>query len=213
MRKPRRPRRRSSEVRQLMLDAARELFAERGYQGTTTRQVAERADVTEILIYSHFKTKANLFEAAVVAPVEAEFGDVVQRRDRRLEAEQAAGELSYWALDCVGEIYDLFRKNRRLLITLIAAQAHDPELARRLRRLLGRLLVMTLDSAPSDSVFDARACLAVELVVGGVLAAAVHSELLFDAATEPTREAVLKYFAGQLRAAGANRVAQHARAR
>jgi AcrR family transcriptional regulator len=46
-----------------LLDAAETLFAERGFYGVTTRQVATVAGVDDALIYYHFKNKEGLFNA------------------------------------------------------------------------------------------------------------------------------------------------------
>jgi len=53
-----------------MLDAARELFASKGFTATTTREIAERATVTEQLLFNHFDSKQDLFTIAVVRPFE-----------------------------------------------------------------------------------------------------------------------------------------------
>lgn len=55
--------------------AARELFAERGFDGTTIREVATRADVDAALVHHYFGTKQQLFVAAMEFPVE--IGEVV----------------------------------------------------------------------------------------------------------------------------------------
>src|ERR1700737_1950714 len=54
--------------RQLLLDAARDLFAERGFKGTSTRDIADRAGVSEVMIFRHFGSKSTLFQEAVVQP-------------------------------------------------------------------------------------------------------------------------------------------------
>jgi AcrR family transcriptional regulator len=64
--KPRRGRPRQSDdgvkARGRLLDAAETLFAERGFYGVTTRQVADAASVDVALIYYHFKSKSSLFD-------------------------------------------------------------------------------------------------------------------------------------------------------
>ncbi|WP_236978930.1 helix-turn-helix domain-containing protein [Mycobacterium kiyosense] len=65
-----RRRRSASEVKVLMLDAAREMFAAKGFHATT-REIAERATVTEQLLFNHFASKQQLFAAAVLQPFEA----------------------------------------------------------------------------------------------------------------------------------------------
>jgi len=46
--------------REAILQAARELFAERGYDGTATAEIAERAGVAHGTVFHHFQTKRNL---------------------------------------------------------------------------------------------------------------------------------------------------------
>jgi AcrR family transcriptional regulator len=55
-----------------LLTAAQSLFNERGFDATTTRQIAERADVDAALIARYFGNKANLYLAAVAAEPEDE---------------------------------------------------------------------------------------------------------------------------------------------
>lgn len=53
-----------------ILDAARALFAERGYPGTTMRSVAERAGVNAALVHHYFISKERLFLAALRFPLD-----------------------------------------------------------------------------------------------------------------------------------------------
>ena len=50
---------------QQILAVATDLFARQGFAGTTTRQVAERAGVTEALIFRHFPRKQDLYWAVL----------------------------------------------------------------------------------------------------------------------------------------------------
>jgi AcrR family transcriptional regulator len=52
-----------------ILDAARELFAERGFDGTTIRAVAARAEVNPAIVHHFFGSKDDLFTAAVNLPL------------------------------------------------------------------------------------------------------------------------------------------------
>lgn len=56
-------RRSSGSSRERILAAARELFAARGFKGTTTAAIARRARLNEALIFRHFPAKRDLFTA------------------------------------------------------------------------------------------------------------------------------------------------------
>jgi AcrR family transcriptional regulator len=55
----------SEERRAAIMKAAISLFSERGFRGTTTRALAEAVGVTEPVLYEHFKSKRELFEAII----------------------------------------------------------------------------------------------------------------------------------------------------
>lgn len=58
------PGRLSAEERKAsIIQAVRHLFANKGFKGTTTRELAEAAGVSEALLYRYFPTKEALFEA------------------------------------------------------------------------------------------------------------------------------------------------------
>lgn len=55
--------------RELILAAAREQFAERGYDNATIRGIAARAGVDAALVHHYFGSKERLFTAAVWLPI------------------------------------------------------------------------------------------------------------------------------------------------
>lgn len=54
-----------AERRALLLRSARALFAERGYDGTSTADLARAAACSEAVIYQHFDSKQDLFVAVL----------------------------------------------------------------------------------------------------------------------------------------------------
>ncbi|AXK36131.1 TetR/AcrR family transcriptional regulator [Streptomyces armeniacus] len=50
---------------QRIQDVALELFAERGYEKTSLREIAERLEVTKAALYYHFKTKEDILVSIV----------------------------------------------------------------------------------------------------------------------------------------------------
>jgi len=64
---PRLNRRQTAKVRtrQKVLDAARQLFAERGYEPATIRDIAKGAGMSTGAVFANFQDKAELFEAVL----------------------------------------------------------------------------------------------------------------------------------------------------
>jgi AcrR family transcriptional regulator len=61
------------EKKQDIIKHATRLFAEQGFDGTTTLQIANQAGVTEPLIYYHFKGKEDLFTSILSATFDEYF--------------------------------------------------------------------------------------------------------------------------------------------
>jgi AcrR family transcriptional regulator len=55
----------AGDRRQQILEVATDLFARQGFNGTTTRQIAQRAAVNEAIIFRHFPTKDDLYWAVI----------------------------------------------------------------------------------------------------------------------------------------------------
>ena len=63
-------------TRAALVAAARDLFAERGFAGTATEEIVQRANVTRGALYHHFTGKDDLFRA-VFESIEAEIAERV----------------------------------------------------------------------------------------------------------------------------------------
>ena len=61
-------------TREKILETAIELFAEKGFNGTTTKEIAEAAEVNESLIFRHFSTKRDLYGAIIEKKIDDEPG-------------------------------------------------------------------------------------------------------------------------------------------
>jgi len=110
-----RPRRIDDET---ILTAARELFVEKG-PGATTREVALRAGVSEGVLFQRYKTKADLFFAAM-APPAADPASILSSGE---EALGNRGALEEAAL----RILAYFRTAMPLLLPLVTHPSFDPE--------------------------------------------------------------------------------------
>jgi AcrR family transcriptional regulator len=108
--RPRRARRTREDVEGRIRAAARQLFSELGYAATTTREIAQVADVSETLLFRYFGDKAQLFDAVVSAP----FNQLIKEFTA---AQHAFG--SPEAPNLYRLVYDLLTENRDLLKALV----------------------------------------------------------------------------------------------
>lgn len=79
---------RGVDTRERILDAAEELFAERGYEGASLRDVARAAGLRNPSIFNHFDSKDALYAAVL----ERGIGPVVQRLVEVVEQEHDGAE-------------------------------------------------------------------------------------------------------------------------
>ena len=68
--------------RQEILLAAMDLFAKKGFRGTTTRDLASQADVNEAIIFRHFNNKEELYSAILEHKAAEEHGPKMEELER-----------------------------------------------------------------------------------------------------------------------------------
>lgn len=61
---------RKQKTREKIMKAALELFSKQGYFKTTTREIADLAEINELTLFRHFGTKENLFQQTTQAYVQ-----------------------------------------------------------------------------------------------------------------------------------------------
>ena len=85
----------AQERREQLVEVARSLFAERGFEATSIEEIAERAGVSKPVVYQHFGGKEGVYAVVVDREVRHLTGSIVRAFDAgnpRLVAEQAADE-------------------------------------------------------------------------------------------------------------------------
>ena len=112
-------RRGPSEVRELVLKAAHQLFTEHGYHGTTTKQIALEAGVGEPVIFRNFGTKAGLFQEAILKPFTEFITEWAEGWDRQ---PPSSNDPEVITRSFVKGFYAVVEEHRDLLGTLLAAR-------------------------------------------------------------------------------------------
>lgn len=120
----RRQRRSPGEVSTLLLTASRQLFSANGYAGTSTRQIADQAGVSEALLFRHFGTKAKLFELAMLDPFNEFVSDFMDIWRSQLSNPIPTAVLFRKFMT---SLYEMMREHRQLFLALISAQAFDED--------------------------------------------------------------------------------------
>jgi len=100
----------SIDVREKIINAAMTAYAESGFQGATTRRVAEVAGVNEVTIFRHFGSKAALMDEALFRRVASL---KVVNPPLPLTPLDPASELTVWCTTFLDQLHgsrDLLRK-------------------------------------------------------------------------------------------------------
>ncbi len=154
------PRRRTGDTRARIQQAALELFAERGMQQTSLRDIADRLGVTKPALYYHFASREDLLNS-LVEPMIADF-------EAYAAAQQAAAPVA--ARELLGSYFDLAYKHRALIQLAIRdlSVLHELKLADRFIEWRGTLATLLIGTSPSLS--DVVRCM---VALGGLSDCAV----------------------------------------
>jgi AcrR family transcriptional regulator len=172
-----------------MLDAASRLFAQRGYAGTTTREIAREAGIAEVLIFRHYGSKANLFRQAVFDPFYQFLREFVDDWSNRKYEQLGDDEFAY---DYISRLYNVLRSKKWTIRALLAAEAYEHGITEDgevggsrsfdfddLFREADQIIAHEIRAREMPGV---DLVLAHRIVFGMVLAAAVHEEWLMTRA-------------------------------
>ena len=136
-----------------LLDAAAEVFCERGYDGTTVAEVARRAGLTTGAIYANFRDKAELLLKTIERATSAA---VVDMEAARAAGASAADRLLLMARRMVSEPDST---ERLLFVEMFSAARRHPEVGRRVTEALSAMeseLAKLMDKARGDGDVDPR---------------------------------------------------------
>ena len=166
----------SPDARRAVLDAARELFAEVGFERTTMRAVAARAGVDPALIYHYFGDKDGLLFAALQPPVDAAtvFTGVADAAERSGE-ELVRRLVRLWE--------DRPEVREQMAAILRTGLSHD-HAGRLLRDILSSFILAALGDVLADDRRELRAAL-IGSHIGGLMLARYILKVPGAAAASP----------------------------
>jgi AcrR family transcriptional regulator len=148
-----RPRMPGEVRRAKLLELARTTFIASGYHATTTRAIAEEAGISETLVLKHFRSKEELFRAAVVQP----FFELLDRAGNKLDEYARTGRVlsvedrfrvvlgffSTWAA--------IVREERQLIVALVSELRQFPDVAADLQKRTDRIIRAGLPTPAAET--------------------------------------------------------------
>lgn len=189
-----------SGTREAILEAARRLFAEQGYDGASLRAIGAEAGVDAALVVHFFGSKAKLLTASVRWPFdpEVELERVLEAGRSRMGAALARLFVDTW--DRLGE--------RNPIITLLRSATTEPAAAALMREFMSQRLVKPLLQRVGSDQPELRGDLVIAQLLGlGVARYVLRLEPLASAPGDVVVAAVgptlQRYLTGKLPPAGA----------
>jgi AcrR family transcriptional regulator len=147
-----------SGTREAILEAARRLFAERGYDRASLRAIGAEAGVDAALVVHFFGSKANLLTEAVRWPFAPEAAVEQVAAAGRSGMGDALARLFVDTWDRLGE--------RNPIITLLRTASTEPAAAALMREFMSRRLLLPLLAHVRSDAPDLRADLVISQLLG-----------------------------------------------
>jgi AcrR family transcriptional regulator len=165
-----------SDTRARILDAARELFGQRGFQRTSVQQIAERIGVVKTAVLHHFPAKVDIL-SALVEPMLADWEAAV------VAAAHADGTRAKWAvIEGVLDVSLAYRQVLRMHLHDLTVLSQEPLFQR----------FVAIMSQQNQLVAGPDADLAGKIRAAQAIAMLTDPVVLFaDAPTEVLRREVL----------------------
>jgi AcrR family transcriptional regulator len=190
--KAKRTRRNQAEIIQRIVESASELFLKRGFAATTTITIAQKAEVSERLIFEYFGSKQGLFDHIVYTP----FTQLADQVLTDLEEEHSPAQLEQRGQEVLVRFLQRLSENRHLMSVLAVRgplNLNDKRIAEQVAEMrrnyerAARRLAKLKKRPRSGSLDDVSAGLLVRLLFGMVVGSVLFSDWLFPEG-EPTAE-------------------------
>ncbi|MEU9591641.1 TetR family transcriptional regulator [Streptomyces sp. NPDC048219] len=178
-----------TRTREAILGAARVCFAERGFDGTSLRRIAETAGVDQALVHHFYGTKENLFLQALELPGRIEEAITAAARGERdgIGERMVRAHLSVW--DDVS--------SRPALMTMVRSAAIHRAAAARLRETATGILARALSGVITGEDPALRTSMVATQLIG---LAMMRYVALLEPLSSADTDTVVRYYGRALQA-------------
>lgn len=186
----------AEDRRRQLLDTALNFFSHKGFNGTTTKEIAAAAGVTEAIIFRHFPSKQALYAAVLDCQHESgEHEAVIARWKSLMDANDDAG--LFRAL--IEKVISGYRQDSRVQRALLfaALEGHQAGLELHRERALPIFELLCQYVARRQREGALRRAIPPEAMIGSVVGAAAHFGMMtqfFGFRTDATDSDALEAF-------------------
>ena len=171
--------RKKLETRRNLIEAARKLFQDKGFDATLLEDIAERANVSRATLFNYFPSKDSLLADIATEEMEA----LVCRLDQGMAGEKRALAKLRWVMRLLVSDSSLLQVTRRVILETMLRPNEIPEPVARMESLLVDLVSQA--QAEGDIRADLAAQDLARWVVGAYLAALTFHRWLQADQSEP----------------------------
>ena len=108
---------RRADIREVIIDAARELFSKKGYHNTQVTDIIRHVGMSANTFYVHFKDKKELFEKVAMSSIEDLRVTVKKKRETKIHDDIA--ERLERMKDTYNTLFDFVEKNPHQMLLII----------------------------------------------------------------------------------------------
>ena len=106
----------AQKTRERILEVARELFTDQGYDVTSLREISDRLGFTKAALYYHFQSKEQILQA-LIEPIDGVVDDFLERLEAAEDVEQW-GDVLIWVIGQMQVHLPLFRLLQRNRVSI-----------------------------------------------------------------------------------------------
>jgi AcrR family transcriptional regulator len=188
-------RRRPSDLRARIIEAAERVFASKRYTDVTTEEIAAEADVTRSVLYRHFENKDDLFREAVIAPFVMALGQY--SKTWHAQEHEPWDEMRLMRA-MVGAFYDMFSAHRGAVLALASDGADAAVIADVTAAIddgFAEIFAIGAQEQRLRGWFPSEGLqMSIRLAIGTIASAAVLDRLVLPSGTaRPKREAIIEH--------------------
>ncbi|MFS0724076.1 TetR/AcrR family transcriptional regulator [Paenibacillus sp. 1P07SE] len=129
-----------------ILEAATEIFAEKGFNATSTSEIAQRAGVAEGTIFRHYKTKKDLL-LSIAGPIMIKLVTPFLMRDFAKTIDMPYDRADTFFRALVKDRIKFVRENTNIIKILIHEVPFQPELMAQVRNLASEIVFQRVQKA------------------------------------------------------------------